>query len=348
MAAIAQQLGLITLFHKVMNLQLNPRDHNGKTPLHLAALEGQEQSATVLIAWSQDMNEVDNEGLSPLHLAAVAKSFRIVRHLLMRGASRALTNNAGATPLQLAQQIGASEQIRDALKQPFCLSEYNPIKPPLQPVGNSYASFYIYVVTFFLRYACILIYLIPNIDSYYGIIFIIILLINFILFQIVSNMDPGYEVKKANISFMELYEKYHGDFVCAYCEIRRPGHIKHCQHCNRCVRKFDHHCPWIHNCVGQNNHKIFFVFLLATEIDFLYSSVIGILEYCGVIYGVGLFREIFQEEPLKSGWIAASIIQGCFSGFAFCLVIPLFVVQLVNVLKNTTTNERFAYHVLDI
>ena len=174
------------------------------------------------------------------------------------------------------------------------------------------------MATFVLRYACILIYLIPNIDSYYGIIFIIILLINFILFQIVSNMDPGYEVKKANISFMELYEKYQGDFVCAYCEIRRPRHIKHCQYCNKCVRKFDHHCPWIHNCVGEKNHKIFFVFLLMTEIDFLYSSVIGILEYCGVIYGVGLFREIFQEEPLKSGWIAASIMQGCFSGFAFC------------------------------
>ena len=56
-------------------------------------------------------------------------------------------------------------------------------------------------------------------------------------------MDPGYEKKKESVNFIKLYEKYHGDFVCAYCEVRRPSHIKHCQHCNKCVRKFDHHCP---------------------------------------------------------------------------------------------------------
>ena len=50
MAAVAQQLALLALFHKILNLQLNLKDQNGKTPLHLASLEGQEQSATLLIA----------------------------------------------------------------------------------------------------------------------------------------------------------------------------------------------------------------------------------------------------------------------------------------------------------
>jgi palmitoyltransferase len=41
----------------------------------------------------------------------------------------------------------------------------------------------------------------------------------------------------------------------------QPIRAKHCFACNRCVRKFDHHCHWISNCVGEKNHGKFLVFL---------------------------------------------------------------------------------------
>ena len=110
------------------------------------------------------MNEIDNEGLSPLHLAAAAKSYRIVRHLLMRGASRDIKNKTGFTPLQFALQNGASEQIKEILTNPICLENINPIKPPIQPVTNSYTAFILYIFTFVARYVFIFLYLIPNID----------------------------------------------------------------------------------------------------------------------------------------------------------------------------------------
>ena len=345
MATISTQLSLLTLFHKVYEIPINPQDKHGRTPLHIAAFEGHEQSSTLLIAWSEDMNEVDNEGLSPLHLAVVAKSYRIIRHLLMRGAKRELRNRQGSTALEMSERVGVSEQIKEALQEPFCLSNLNPIKSPLQPVTNSYTSFMIYVTTFFIRYILIFLYLLPKLNLYFDAVFIFLFSINFILFQIVSNVDPGYAKVSRDSGYLELYEKYNGDFVCAYCEVKRPYHIKHCQHCNRCVRKFDHHCPWIHNCVGEGNHKVFFWFLVLTESDFMFNLVVGILHYVGVVQGDSPFEAISEHSPYTDYEIYFGLGTAIFSGLAFIIVSPLLYVQLTNIIQRTTTNERFAYKV---
>ncbi|KAJ7704027.1 DHHC palmitoyltransferase-domain-containing protein [Mycena rosella] len=43
-------------------------------------------------------------------------------------------------------------------------------------------------------------------------------------------------------------------------------------HVPQCILKFDHHCPWIGQCVGaRNNHKFFLNFALATALFTLYT-----------------------------------------------------------------------------
>lgn len=54
---------------------------------------------------------------------------------------------------------------------------------------------------------------------------------------------------------------------CTICHIEQPLRCKHCKFCDHCVATFDHHCPWIGNCVGERNRKVFYFFLLSQTVQ---------------------------------------------------------------------------------
>lgn len=42
----------------------------------------------------------------------------------------------------------------------------------------------------------------------------------------------------------------------------KPERTHHCSICDTCVLKFDHHCPWLNQCVGIGNERYFVLFMV--------------------------------------------------------------------------------------
>ena len=96
------------------------------------------------------------------------------------------------------------------------------------------------------------------------------------IFVLASFCDPGV-ITAANLHrFSRVpYDKvlYEPRF-CRTCQVPRPARSKHCVICNKCVARFDHHCPWLNSCVGERNYRWFMLFLLYHSMLCFYSSYI--------------------------------------------------------------------------
>jgi hypothetical protein len=156
-----------------------------------------------------------------------------------------------------------------------------------------------------------------------------------LFFFVAMCKDPGY-LKNNGETILSLLEKYDSSSVCSDCVIFRPARSRHCQCCDRCVMKFDHHCPWVNNCIGAQNLGVFYCFLLSMDVHLVIALIVNLT------YMVGYRSSMIYGSFVPSAAFGTAVVI-----FALCFmflfgVTALFTIQTQNFLKNLTTNERFS------
>jgi palmitoyltransferase len=370
-AASTGNAGIVSLLiHRGANV--NQRDSRGATALHWAVFEGYQYTAMLLVGYHADMSIFDSEHQTPLMIASALGDSFLAKQLVIEGAPLKMLDKHGRTAIEIARAGGHYDTV-NALNA----GSSDRLVSWLSQKGATVFFYWLMVITTEILSLFFAVPSLPHAQIVFFVsISICILTCGFYCY--VWLKDPGY-VEKSNEPAYVLLVSESQQVPCPTCITLKPLRSKHCASCRRCVYRFDHHCPWINNCIGVGNHGGFLLFLMSLIIYCgmvaTFSIMILVKKYplhpvlnengepiswgnynepsvggfngLGSLLGdhIGLFLgEITSRTSKNMSTWSLQLIHGFLVVIASVFGLPTFVLlclQLRNVSKNLTTNEVF-------
>ncbi|KAL0268773.1 UNVERIFIED_CONTAM: hypothetical protein PYX00_010589 [Menopon gallinae] len=342
---------------------------HGNTALHWAIQARNHVAVNTLIMSGADLHIPNNQGVTPCNMILKDKVPQWIGSKVLEKVREDIP-----TPGFFLQRLARDKRLRywSMLATPFLgfyvvgliFQSNQDYTVKLGLIGFSYIVIYfagkflfddrlinvlpmaIYLATKFWMYVTWAVYIAPVSSPVLSILFISMSAVLWFYFLKSWRGDPGviaYTQEEKFRTIIELAERggFEPQWFCSTCLVRRPIRSKHCAMCNRCIAKFDHHCPWVGNCIGAKNHKHFIGYLCMLLVMCVFV-VFGSAEY---------WKRMCKITPVsESLWLAIGDSLSCEGWISWVAVnaivhsiwvATLFGCQLYQIsCLGMTTNER--------
>ncbi|KZV54960.1 hypothetical protein F511_37850 [Dorcoceras hygrometricum] len=367
---VAAQYGQTAfLYHIVTKWNADPDipDNDGRSPLHWAAYKGFADCIRLLLFLNAYRGRQDKEGCTPLHWAAIRGNLEACTVLVQAGkkADLMVTDNTGLTPAQLAADKNHRQVaffLGNARKLFDKKWDSNSFLGKLSKLGVApllWCIIFLLLGTYI--HSVVTASNLPKLTAGFGLFAwmgVFLATSGLFLFYRCSSKDPGFIKNRhdqENMKDDEPLLKYEvnnpallaGNWsqLCSTCKIVRPLRAKHCSTCDRCVEQFDHHCPWVSNCIGKKNKWDFFLFLVLEVAAMLITGAVALTRVLTDPAAPSTFGAWVSHAANQHVGALSFLVSDFFilSGVAV-----LTVVQASQISRNITTNEmanmmRYSY-----
>ena len=331
-AAYKGQLEIVALLH-YLQLPVDNVDSYGQSPLHLAALRGNYSVVEYLVLDCDcKIDGEDNNGKTALELARKKGHGQVAQFLQQQTEQRAGFFSGGV--LKGLASLCSVKTILKFLGGDGRTSEG--VRYPIIMVFTFSAWEHSFYPSVFLA---------DSVMADYDLLLAVSLIAHVVLWVCFFKAwlsDPGWLGNQTGGLLGRAYEAYFDNLVhprprlagapvpkrpnlCHTCRIQRPSRSKHCRTCRQCVALFDHHCPYVGNCVGRENYRWFFGYA------FMFFVCSSLWEITAFLY----LRTVAFSWPV--------LLTAIFFFPFWCMSVMLtsFHVQLT--LGNLTTNEQMNF-----
>ncbi|GAB2300273.1 Protein S-acyltransferase 24 [Dionaea muscipula] len=368
---VAAQYGQTAyLYHIVTKWHADPDvpDNDGRSPLHWAAYKGFADCIRLLLFLDAYRSRQDKEGCTPLHWAAIRGNLEACTVLVQTGKKEDLmvTDNTGLTPAQLAADknhrqvaffLGNARRLLDRRW------DGNRWFGKLSKLGLAPLLWCVILMMLVLYMnSVITVAELPRLGAGFGLfawLGVFLASAGLVMLYRCSRKDPGYlRMNVNNPQNMKDDEPLLKNEVnnpallagnwsqlCITCKIVRPLRAKHCSTCDRCVEQFDHHCPWVSNCIGKRNKWDFFVFLVLEFAAMLITGAATLIRILADPAAPSSFGAWLNHTGTHHTGAVSFVVADTFLFFG---VAVLTIVQASQISRNITTNEmanamRYSY-----